>query len=294
MGPIRDRLGRIGVWVSGYATGGLSGAGDLARWVEQLGIRSLWVGGGNPDANALQERSAMLAATEHLVVATGIVNIWAWDPAELHAQVAAIDKAYPGRILLGLGVSHRPLVERLGRDYTKPLAAMRTFLDGLDAAAAAGDGDAPPRVLAALGNKMLDLARDRTSGAHPYLATADHTATARRVLGPDPLLAPEQAVVVSRDPDVARGTAREYLASYLALPNYVSNLVRLGFESDDLEGGGSDRLVDALIPSGDAATVAKRVQEHFDAGADHVCVQPLGPARTVDLNGLRELAQALA
>jgi probable F420-dependent oxidoreductase len=292
MAPVRERLGRIGVWVSGYATGGLSGAGDLARRVEKLGFNALWVGGGNPDTKALEERSAMLAATDHLVVATGIVNIWAWDPAELHAEVVAIDTDYPGRFLLGLGVSHQPLVQRLGRDYSRPLATMRTFLDGLDRAA--GDSGAPPRVLAALGQKMLELARDRTDGAHPYLATPDHTATARHVLGPDRLLAPEQAVVVSRDPGEARATAREYLASYLALPNYLANLVRLGFASDDFEAGGSDRLVDALVPSGDAPTVAKRVQEHFDAGADHVCIQALGKDRTVDLTGLGELAQFLS
>jgi probable F420-dependent oxidoreductase len=293
MAPLRERLGSVGVWVPGFATGGLAGAGDLAVRVERLGIRALWVGGGNRDAGALDERAAMLAATEQLVVATGIVNIWAWDPVALHAKAVAIEEAHPGRFVLGLGVSHRPQVEQLGRNYQRPLSAMRTFLEALDALDAGDRPAAPPRVLAALGPKMLKLARDRTAGAHPYLGTPDHTATARRVLGPGPVLAPEQAVVVSGELDEARRIAREYLATYLALPNYATNLRRLGFEDQDFEGGGSDRLVDGLVPSGDAEAVAARVQEHFDAGADHVCVQPMGEARTVDLKGLEALAGAL-
>jgi probable F420-dependent oxidoreductase len=284
-------LGRIGLWVSSASAGGAPGAGDLARRVEELGVDALWVGGGNPDANTLEERAAMLASTGHLVVATGIVNIWAWDPAALHRAAAAVNATHPGRFLLGLGVSHKPLVQRLGREYRQPLAAMRDFLDGLDRAA--GPGTAPPRVLAALGTKMLELARSRTAGAHPYLVTPDHTAAARQVLGPERLLAPEQAVVVDRDRDRARRIAREYLAVYLTLPNYLANLGRLGLGDSDVAGGGSDRLVDALVPSGDAQAVAKRVREHFDAGADHVCLQPLGEGRAVDLNGLEELVPAL-
>jgi probable F420-dependent oxidoreductase len=284
-------LGRIGLWVSSASAGGAPGAGDLARRVEELGVDALWVGGGNPDANTLEERAAMLASTGHLVVATGIVNIWAWDPAALHRAAAAVNATHPGRFLLGLGVSHKPLVQRLGREYRQPLAAMREFLDGLDRAA--GPRTAAPRVLAALGTKMLELARSRTAGAHPYLVTPDHTAAARQVLGPERLLAPEQAVVVDRDRDRARRIAREYLAVYLTLPNYLANLGRLGLGDSDVAGGGSDRLVDALVPSGDAQAVAKRVREHFDAGADHVCLQPLGEGRAVDLNGLEELVPAL-
>jgi probable F420-dependent oxidoreductase len=252
------------------------------------------VGGGNPDAKALNERAVMLDATEHLVVATGIVNIWAWDPTALHEEAAAIERAHPGRFLLGLGVSHRPFVEQLGRHYERPLAAMRAFLDGLDQAAGGpGGAGGPDRVLAALGRKMLELARDRAAGAHPYLVPPDHTAYARQILGPNPLLAPEQAVVVHGDRDAAMRIARAYLAGYLSLPNYVSNLRRLGFSDEDFTGGGSDHLVDALVPSGDTATVGKRVQEHFDAGADHVCIQPLGEGGSIDLAGLKGLAQAL-
>src|SRR5580704_419317 len=149
MTMLRDSLGTVGLWVSGAGPGGAAGAGDFARRVEALGIQAVWVGGGNADIAALEERGAMLAATDHLVVATGILNIWAWDPTALYAQAAALDGAYPGRFLLGLGVSHAPLVQQLGRDYQHPLAAMREFLDGLDAAAAAGDGPGPTRVLAA-------------------------------------------------------------------------------------------------------------------------------------------------
>src|SRR5580704_15486726 len=209
MTMLRDSLGTVGLWVSGAGPGGAAGAGDFARRVEALGIQAVWVGGGNADIAALEERGAMLAATDHLVVATGILNIWAWDPTALSAHTAALDGAYPGRFVLGLGVSHAPLVQQLGRDYQHPLAAMRDFLDGLDAAAAAaGDAPAPTRVLAALGPKMLELARDRSTGAHPYLVTPEHTADARRALGEAPLLAPEQAVVIEADRDAAHRIAR--------------------------------------------------------------------------------------
>jgi probable F420-dependent oxidoreductase len=288
---ILERIGRLGVWVNGAATGGRSGAADLARAVESIGIGALWVGGGNPNQDALDERALMLDATEQLVVATGIASVWAWDPAALHAATVAIEERHPGRFLLGLGVSHRPNVERLGREYRRPMAEMRALLDGLDQAAAGG-GIAPPRVLAALGPKMLELARDRSVGAHPYLVTPEHSATARGILGPDRLLAPEQAVVMNNDAAAARRIARDYLAPYLTLPNYLSNLVRLGFGPEDCSAGGSDRLVDALVPHGDAATVAAHAQEHLDAGADHVCVQPLGEGGAVDLDGLAELARA--
>jgi probable F420-dependent oxidoreductase len=280
----RSRLGIVGVWA-----GGAAASPELARQVEELGFGAVWVGGSNPDPAALAGREAMLAATERIVVATGIASIWSWDPAELAGETAAIDGAHPGRFLLGLGVSHAPAVQRLGREYTRPLTEMRRFLDGLDEA-----GNAPgTRVLAALGPKMLDLSRDRSAGAHPYLVTPAHTRTARDVLGPEPLLAPEQAVVVSREPDYAREVAREYLANYLQMPNYLASLLGLGFTDEDFAAGGSDRLVDALIPWGDAEDVAVRAAEHLSAGADHVAIQPLGPDRTFDHVGLGWLAAIL-
>lgn len=295
MAALRERLGRVGLWAFGAAAAAFPSAADFARRVERLGVGALWVGGGTADAAALQERREMIAGTQALVVATGILNIWAWEPAPLYAEAAELERAYPGRFLLGLGVSHRPFVEGLGLAYVHPLEAMEQFLDQLDLLErASGAGPAPERVLAALGPKMLDLARERSAGAHPYLSTPDHTARAREVLGATPVLAPEQAVVIDADRAAARRTARKYLATYLVLPNYLNNLVRSGFGDDDFSGGGSDRLVDALVPSGDAEAVAHRVAEHFDAGADHVCIQPLGPGRAVDLDGFRELLGALA
>jgi probable F420-dependent oxidoreductase len=296
---LRERLGKVGLWVPGFAAGGPSGAGDLARRAEDLEVSALWVGGGNPDAKALDERAAMLDATERLVVATGIASIWAWAPAELEERAAALDQAHPGRFLLGLGVAHAPSVQALGREYRRPVATMRAFLDGLDEAAClsgpSGDGAAPaPRVLAALGPMMLALARDRSAGAHPYLVTPEHTSTARRLLGPTAVLAPEQAVVVNGDATTARGIARDYLATYLTLSNYLSNFQRLGFEESDFAGGGSDRLVDALVPWGDAEMVARRVQDHFEAGADHISIQPLSGGRAIDFSGLASVVRALA
>ncbi|HEX3539318.1 MAG TPA: TIGR03620 family F420-dependent LLM class oxidoreductase [Acidimicrobiales bacterium] len=239
---LTERLGKLGLWVSGAAPGAAGGPAAFARRVEAMGIGAVWVGGGNPDEQALRERRDMLAATERLVVATGILNIWAWDPAALASRLADFARNYPGRFVLGLGVSHRPQVEQLGRDYAHPLAAMRRFLDDLDRQS--GADSAAPRVLAALGPNMLELARDRTAGAHPYLAPPAHSAFARQVLGAGPLLAPEQAVVMQRDPDEGRRIARQYLATYLKLPNYLSNLRRFGFDDRDFEAGGSDRLVD--------------------------------------------------
>jgi probable F420-dependent oxidoreductase len=283
-GNDKNRLGRVGVWAGGSVAEPV-----LARQVEELGLGALWVGGGNPDRDALAGREAMLAATQRIVVATGIASIWAWDLAVLAGLTAAIDDKYPGRFLLGLGVSHQPMVPQYGREYTKPLTEMRRFLDGLDEAGQSKDR----RVLAALGTKMLELARDRSAGAHPYLVTPEHTAIARGVLGPDPLLAPEQAVVVSPEPGYARQVAREYLTPYLGLPNYLGSLRRLGFTDEDFIAGGSDRLVDAIIPWGDAEVVAARIAEHLDAGADHVAIQPLGPDRTFDHVGLGWLAAIL-
>jgi probable F420-dependent oxidoreductase len=317
IGTWRDRLGALGAWASGAAVGRAPGAEALARQVEAAGFRALWVGGGNPDHAALAERRAMLAATEQLVVGTGIVNIWAWEPAALQAEADAIAAAHPGRFVLGLGVSHAPLVQQLGRRYERPLAAMREFLDGLGRASAVGaeaasrggggdagggatrggretGGDGPLRVLAALGTRMLELARDRSGGAVPYLTTPAHTAAARTVLGPGPLLAPEQAVVVTADPGRGRRIARGYLAMYLALPNYLASLRRLGFGDADFADGGSDRLVADLVPSGNAEAVAARLREHLAAGADHVAVQALSEDGAVDLAGLRELVSALA
>jgi probable F420-dependent oxidoreductase len=187
-------------------------------------------------------------------------------------------EAYPERFLLGLGVSHARLVEGIrGHQYQQPFTAMRHYLDAMDAAARAyrapKPAPPPPRVLAALGPRMLALAAERAQGAHPYLVTPDHTAKARSALGPNSWLLPEQAVVLETNRDQARAIARRHISRYLDLPNYTNNWRRLGFNEEDFEGGGSDRLVDALVAWGDAEAVSKRVKDHLDAGADHVCLQ---------------------
>jgi probable F420-dependent oxidoreductase len=232
---------------------------------------------------------ALLGATTRVTIATGILNLWMHEAAETARRHAELGP----RFLVGIGVSHAPLIDASspGR-YQRPLEAMRTYLDQLDAA------DPPlakeDRVLAALGPKMLELARDRAGGAHPYLANPDHTRFAREILGDAPLLCPEQSVVLDADPVVARRTARAHLAGYLALPNYTNNLRRLGYTEDDLRDGGSDRLVDGIVAWGDEATIAGRVRDHHDAGADHVCLQLLSEeGGAIPMAGWRRLAAAL-
>jgi probable F420-dependent oxidoreductase len=284
----------VGVWVSPVAIE--QDAGGFAENVERLGYGALWVGGGNPDERAFQLLERALSHTSRLVVATGITNIWAWEPAVLARRAAAVEALYPERFVLGLGVSHAPLVEGLGRRYERPLQAMAGFLDGLDAEQRDADGVGtvtPPRVLAALGGRMLELSRDRAAGAHPYLTPPEHSAKAREFLGPEPLLAPEQALVLEEEPAQARATARAYLERYLRLPNYRQNLERLGYGDEDLDGRGSDRLVDALVAHGNADEVAGRIGAHLEAGADHVCVQPLSPGGGIDAAALQVLAQRL-
>jgi len=264
-------LGTTGIW-SGQLRGEGAEVAEAAAELEELGFGALWVpGGAGGDIFGACER--LLRATGHLVVAPGILNIWAHEPGEVVEGVQQFRVTFPDRFLLGLGVSHAPLVEHIGSTYERPLEAMVEYLDALDSAAppvAAGE-----RVLAALGPRMLELACERSAGAHPYLVTPDHTRWARGRLGEGPLLAPEAKVVLETDAGRARGIARQHLAIYLRLPNYTNNILRMGFTEDDLAEGGSDRLVDALVAWGDAPAVAARVREHLDAGADHVCVQVL-------------------
>jgi probable F420-dependent oxidoreductase len=246
---------------------------DAAAELDELGYSTLWMPGGDA-AGAFDALSALLRATTRVTVASGILSVWEHDPEIVAAERAQLGDAYEGRFLLGLGVSHAPLVDRdePGR-YRRPLATMRAYLDSLDAAA-------PPvprrdRVLAALGPKMLELARDRSAGAHPYLVTPEHTRGAREILGPQPLLAPEHGVVLETDPDRARAVARSQLVRYRGLPNYLNSFRRQGFGEDDFAGDWSDRLVDALVAWGDEDAIAERVREHRDAGADQVCIQVL-------------------
>jgi len=279
-------LGKVGIWFSGTWRVKDSHL-DVAEEMEALGYSTLWSSGRfEPGLSMHFERQ--LAATTHLVVASGIVSIWPTPPQELSEAVAGLDDRYPGRFLLGLGASHAPVVV----DYTRPYSKMVSYLDALDSAGPSVAKDR--RVLAALGPRMLELAGERSAGAHPYFVPVEHTVRARALLGPGPLLAPEVTVVIERDPVKARELARTFTGTYLRLPNYANNLRSLGFGDDDLAGGGSDRLVDAVVAWGDLDAITTRVREHYEAGADHVCIQVI-PARqgSFPLAEYRELAPAL-
>ena len=260
----------IGIWSGELRFGDESERRDAAAELEALGYTALWIPDVGGDVfGALRD---LLDATSTIVAATGILNLWMHTAADVGAGLAALDADHPGRTLLGIGVSHSMLIDQTHPGaYAKPLSVTRAYLDELDAVSPTVPVDR--RVLAALGPKMLDLARDRAAGAHPYLVTPEHTQIAREALGDGPLVLPEQHVVLETDPARARALAREGLSVYLQLPNYVNNWRRLGFTEDDFADGGSDRLVDRIVVWGDEATIAARVQAHFDAGADQVCVQ---------------------
>lgn len=254
------QLGQIGVWRRRH-----EGADGVAE-IEALGYGTLWVGG----SPSLQEARPFLERSSTLTVATGILNVWQHEPAEVAAQRTELAREFPRRFLLGIGVGHPEATA----EYVSPLAKMSAFFDGLDAAPEPVPKD--ERVAAALGPKMLDLAARRSLGTHTYFITPVHTRFAREQLGPDALVAPELAVVVEPDDDTARAIAREYAALYLARSNYTKNLLRFGFTERDVADGGSDRLIDAVVPHGSAQAVAEAVRAHLDAGADHVALQPLG------------------
>ena len=270
------RLGRIGIWrLHRHGT-------DAVAEIEALGYPALWLGG----SPSLAQVGSFLERSSTLTVATGILNIWRHEPADVAAGHAQLTHAFRGRFLLGLGVGHPEATS----DYAKPLTKMREFLDGLDAA----EPPVPPqeRIVAALGPKMLDLAARRSLGTHPYFTTPEHTRFARERVGPDAVVAPELAVVLEPDEEAAREQARAYAAGYLGRRNYTTNLLRFGFTERDIADGGSDRLIDALIPHGSAEQVAEAVHCHLDAGADHVCLQPLGHA-AAPLDDYRALAKLL-
>jgi len=263
---------------------------DAAIELEELGYSRIWFSAGF-GANVPQRFRDLLDGTKRIGIAPGIVSIWHSKPADVAAFTRDAERAHPGRFLLGLGASHAVLVEGHGTDYRKPYSRMVDYLDGLDAAGL------PPeqRILAALGPRMLELSRDRSAGAHPYFTPAEHTAEARTALGPDRLLAPEIAVVLEADAAAARATARQYTSGYLTLPNYTNNLRRFGWTDKDFTDGGSDRLVDALIPWGTADEVVAGIEKHYRAGADEVAIQVLngGDATAFPADAFRALAAAL-
>ncbi|MCX4530180.1 LLM class F420-dependent oxidoreductase [Streptomyces sp. NBC_00841] len=260
-------IGRYGLWTTALHAPDSSRdteVAEAAAELEELGYGALWLGG-----SGVEHAAPLIEATSAITVATGILSIWQYEAQDTAARWSALEAAHPGRFLLGLGVSHAGLAEQ----YKRPYAAMNDYLSALDTAGV----PAGRRVLAALGPKMLELARDRAAGAHPYLVTPEHTAQAREKLGKGPLLAPEFTVVLEADPDRARATARRTLAFYLLLPNYTNNWLRLGFTEDDFAGGGSDHLIDTLFGWGDEQRVRERIDAFLDAGADHVAVQTLAP-----------------
>jgi probable F420-dependent oxidoreductase len=290
-------IGRIGIWTSALDRQPARVARRAARYIERLGYGALWVGEANR-REAFANASLLLSATDQLVVATGIANIWARDPMAMAAGQRTLAEAWGGRFLLGLGVSHDRLVEPRGHHYERPLTAMRGYLDAMDRApyqAPLPDPVSLTRVLGALRPRMLALAAERADGAHPYLVPVEHTERARQILEQKKLLCPEVAVVVTSDREVARRVARAHLDAYLGLANYRTNLAALGFTDSDLAGAGSDRLVDALVAWGPAERVARRVDAHLDAGADHVAIQVLSSSPdSLPTDEWAELAAALA
>jgi probable F420-dependent oxidoreductase len=271
-------LGRFGVWHQAEKWGP-----ELASGLEQLGYGALWLGA-SPDAD-LRDAEVLLASTQSVTVGTSIVNMWRDDAAAVGASYHRLEEEHPGRFLLGVGIGHR---ERDG-EYKSPYATIVDYLDALDEAKVPVDR----RALAALGPRVLKLSAERTAGALPYLTTPEHTRQARATLGRSALLAPEQKVVLETDPDIARSVARDYLAGYLQLSNYTSNLKRLGYSDHDLDNGGSDDLVDALVLHGTAVEIADGLKAHLEAGADQVVVQQLGKEGPDLLPGYEALATVL-
>ncbi len=274
-------VGQFGLWTS-YRAIGEENAGEAAKLAERLGYGTFWLGGSPNPAQV----TPLLATTERLVAATGIVNIWQTEAHMAAAETAQLQADYPDRFLLGIGIGHPEATS----DYKHPLKAMRAYLDGLDRAQRPVPPDA--RCLAALGPKMLDLSRDRSLGTHPYFVSPEHTRFARDRVGPGELVAPEMACVLDTDVERARETARGYAKMYLGLSNYTNNLLRFGFTEADLADGGSDRLIDAIVPQGSADEIAAAAREHLDAGANHVCLQTVG-VRGVPVEQWTELASAL-
>lgn len=282
------QLGKLGVWSMELRFGEREGADRMARELEDMGYGALWVPGGFDD-KVLDDIAALLAATEKAVIATGILNLWKYEPAAVAAWFAGLSDAHKARTMIGIGISHSALI---GEDYARPMANTRKFLEGLEAAGMAMDNTC----LAALGPKMVALSGESTAGAHPYLVDPEHTRQARAILGPGKLLAPEQGVAFGATLAEARKTAAAGIGFYKTLPNYYNNWKRLGFTDEEIASD-VDRFIDAIVACGDAHAMAARVREHWAAGADHVCVQIIsaeGEGDFATLTGrFRQIAAAL-
>jgi probable F420-dependent oxidoreductase len=278
-------IGRVGVWAMDMRFGDHAAIDAAAVELEKLGYGALWIPGGIDD-QVLTDFDRLLGKTSRIVLCTGIINIWKQSPEDVAAWWKAQSPANQARVWLGIGISHGPLI---GEAWGKPIEVTRDWIERAQAAGLPADAIN----IAALGPKMLELARDKTSGAHPYLVTPDHTTLARKILGPGKVLAPEQGVVLETDAAAARTLARGALDFYRSLPNYANNWKRLGFTDQDIADA-SDKLIDGLFAWGDAKTIAGRVKAHHDAGADHVCMQVVS-ATGLDgsLAAWRELAKVL-
>jgi probable F420-dependent oxidoreductase len=284
--------GEVGIWTSNLDSLPAPRAKDAVAELEELGYAALWFGEAF-GREAFTNASMFLCATSRLMVATGIANIFVRDAWATNAASKTLAEAYPDRFVLGLGVSHGPMVEMRGHDYSSPLSTMRAYLRDMREArfTAAQPEHDPPRLLAALGPRMLELSRDLADGAHPYLVTPQHTARAREILGEGPLLAVEQAVVLTSEWEEAMRLGRSHLSRYMRLPNYCNSWLRQGFKEEDLSDGGSDRLVEGLVAWGLEGDIRERVREHLSAGADQVCVEVV----TDDpIDGLSEQWRSLA
>jgi probable F420-dependent oxidoreductase len=276
--------GKIAVWSMELRFGEHSQTREALAELEQLGFGAVWIPGG-VGGDFMSDVTRLLGATQRMMIGTGILNIYKHEPADVGTWWHGLSSAHRERLMLGIGVSHGPLI---GKDYGQPLATMSHYLDGLDAAKI----PAEKRCIAALGPKMLELARQRTAGSHPYLVTAEHTARAREILGGDALLVPEQGVILETDPDKARSLARVALKHYLHLPNYLNNWRRLGFSEEDVTHA-TDRLVDGLFAWGTPEKVSTRIRDHLQAGADQVCIQVIHE-NTATMRPPREAWRALA
>lgn len=303
------KLGKLGVWVAldgpiGYFENDQSAAlgrataeriGKFARRVDELGYAAMWM----PDGfgrDSFIASALLLANTKDLVVATGISSIYSRDAVASAMAANALNEWSGGRFIMGLGVSHRQAVEGIrGHDYSKPISTMSAYLEGIAGSPynAAPPAEKTPILLAALRGKMLELSGDRADGAHTFNVTPQHTAQAREILGPGKLLCVEQKLILETDPAKARAIARAELELYLGLDNYLNSWRAMGFSDADFANGGSDHLMDSIIGWGDENALRKRIQEHFDAGADHVCFKPVGPDKSTDMRIIELLAPAL-
>lgn len=293
---LREAIGRVGVWSFALEAQTAADEREAAGEIERLGYGAIWFPEAGGSREAFSHAAWLLASTDRTTIASGIASMWARDAMSAVNGARMLTDAYPGRFVLGLGVSHSTSAASRGAEYRGPYTRMRQYLDEMERAeSTAPEPEVQPRImLAALGPRMLELAAERTHGAHPYFVPVEHTAFARARLGPEPVLAVEQTVVLESDGARARRIARRFAVDYFALPNYANNLRRMGYTAGDVSGQGSDRAIDAVIAWGDVDRIASRVREHLQAGADHVCLQVVSEDdEDVCLDELRELADAV-